>query len=84
MSNTRFAGNASATLPTVSDLHYSMIIEWDARDEIYVVTVPELPGCQTHGATYEEAVQQGQDAIETWIAGAIEDGKNIPAPKLYE
>ena len=47
--------------------HYSMIIQWDPRDKIYVVTVPELPGCMTHGNTYEEAVKQGQDAIESWI-----------------
>jgi hypothetical protein len=38
---------------------YSMIIEWDDDDKIYVVTVPELPGCMTHGHTYEEAIQQG-------------------------
>jgi predicted RNase H-like HicB family nuclease len=42
--------------------HYSMLIQWDPRDQIYVVSVPELPGCMTHGRTYEEAVQQGQAA----------------------
>ena len=47
--------------------HYSMNIQWDEDDQVFVVTVPELPGCRTHGATYEEAVQQGQDAIESWI-----------------
>jgi predicted RNase H-like HicB family nuclease len=47
--------------------HYSMNIQWDEDDQIFVVTVPELPGCRTHGATYEEAVQQGQDAIASWI-----------------
>ncbi len=30
---------------------YSMRLEWDPRDSIYVVTVPELPGCMTRGAT---------------------------------
>ena len=39
-------------------IHYSMVIEWDDRDDIFVVTVPELPGCRTHGKTYEEAVQR--------------------------
>ena len=50
--------------------HYSMLIQWDADDQIYVVTVPELPGCMTHGKTYEEAVRQGQDAIATSIDGS--------------
>src|SRR5579864_1467654 len=33
---------------------YSMLIQWDEDDQIYVVTVPELLGCRTHGKTYEE------------------------------
>ncbi len=36
--------------------HYSMILEWDPRDNIYVVTTPELPGCRTHGESWEDAV----------------------------
>jgi predicted RNase H-like HicB family nuclease len=63
--------------------HYSMLIEWDPEDEIYVVTVPELPGCMTHGHTYEEAVQQGQDAVDSWIMVAKELSRPIPPPKGY-
>jgi predicted RNase H-like HicB family nuclease len=63
--------------------HYSMTIQWDPDDQIYVVTVPELPGCMTHGHTYEEALQQGQDAIESWIMVAKELGRPIPAPKVF-
>jgi predicted RNase H-like HicB family nuclease len=62
--------------------HYSMVIEWDADDHIYVVRVPELPGCVTHGATYEEAVRQGQDAIASWIDAARAWGHPIPPPKV--
>ena len=64
--------------------HYSMVIQWDADDHIYVVTVPELPGCMTHGKTYEEAVRQGQDAIATWIEGSQERGFPIPPPKILK
>ncbi len=46
----------------------------------YIVTVPELSGCRTHGETYEEAVQQGKDAIESWIMAAIADSDAIPSP----
>jgi predicted RNase H-like HicB family nuclease len=63
--------------------HYSMIIQWDPDDKIYVVTVPELPGCMTHGRTYEEAIQQRQDAIESWIMVAKELGRPIPVPKVF-
>jgi predicted RNase H-like HicB family nuclease len=62
--------------------HYSMIIQWSDRDDAYIVTVPELPGCRTHGETYEEAVQQGQEAIETWIDGSRASGLPIPEPSV--
>ena len=58
--------------------HYSMIIQWSVEDDVYIVTVPELPGCITHGATYEDAVKQGQDAIESWI-----DGNAVSWPNFW-
>ncbi len=61
--------------------HYSMNIQWSEEDQAYIVTVPELPGCKTHGNTYEEAVQQGKDAIESWIMAAKQDGDPIPSPR---
>jgi predicted RNase H-like HicB family nuclease len=63
--------------------HYSMIIEWSDEDDAFIVTTPELPGCRTHGATYNEAVQQGQDAIESWVDANIAWGRPIPPPKLF-
>jgi predicted RNase H-like HicB family nuclease len=63
--------------------HYSMMLEWDPNDRIYVVTVPELPGCQTHGTTLEEAIRQGRDAYESWIDVAREIGKPIPPPRHF-
>jgi predicted RNase H-like HicB family nuclease len=64
----------------MNETHYSMIIQWDTQDHIFVVSVPELPGCMTHGKAYEEAVKQGQDAIESWIMVAKETGTPIPKP----
>ena len=59
-----------------------MVIQWDPRDDIYVVTVPELPGCRTHGATYEEAIKNALEAIELWILDAENAGEPIPAPSI--
>jgi Uncharacterized conserved protein len=63
------------------DVHYSMLIQWEPTGQIYVVTVPELEGCVTHGKTYEEAVRQGMDAIDTWVMG--EGPATLPAPSYY-
>ena len=64
-------------------IRYSMLIQWSDEDNAYIVTVPELPGCKTHGDTYEEAVQQGKDAIETWILFLNDIGEVIPEPEKY-
>ena len=62
---------------------YYMLIEWSDEDKAYIVTVPELPGCVTHGTTYEEAVRQGKDAIESWVDVARELGRPIPQPRVF-
>ncbi len=61
-------------------LHYSMIIQWSDEDSTYIVTVPELSGCKTHGDTYEEAVKNGQEVIELCIRSEQELGRSIPSP----
>ncbi|MEO8288153.1 MAG: type II toxin-antitoxin system HicB family antitoxin [Chloroflexota bacterium] len=63
--------------------HYSMLIEWSDEDNAFIATVPELPGCITHGSTYEEAVQRGKEAIEGWIESARADGDPIPQPRVF-
>jgi predicted RNase H-like HicB family nuclease len=63
--------------------HYSMLLQWDPDEGIYVVTVPELPGCKTHGATYEEAVAQGQNAIDSWVTTNRAEGRPIPEPQVF-
>jgi predicted RNase H-like HicB family nuclease len=67
----------------MNQVHYSMIIQWDSKDNIFVVRVPELPGCVTHGETYEEAVKQGLDAIESWVMTAVANDEPLPPPSDY-
>ena len=50
--------------------HYSLLIQWDEEDNIYVVTVPELPGCRTHGKTYKKAIKNAHEVIELWLETA--------------
>ncbi len=45
------------------NLRYSLWIRWSEEDQLYIVEVPELPGCKTHGKTYVEAVIQAQDDL---------------------
>ncbi len=60
---------------------YEIIIYWDNRDNIYIADVPELLGCSAHGKTYNEALDNVNEAIELWINTAKEFGDPIPEPK---
>ncbi len=73
---------ASMSIPDAARL-YSVLLEWDPRDANYVVTMPELPGCRTHGRARAETVAQSQDAIEGWLGTVHDAGEPIPAPRLF-
>ena len=62
--------------------HYSMNIQWDEEDNIYIISVPELK-VKTHGKTYEEAIKNALEVIELWLEVATQDGRPIPAPRKY-
>ncbi|MBV8694444.1 MAG: type II toxin-antitoxin system HicB family antitoxin, partial [Ktedonobacteraceae bacterium] len=59
--------------------HYSLLIQWNDEDKIYIVTVPELPSCKTHGRTYDEAIKNVLEVIELWLETAKDLGWPIPA-----
>jgi predicted RNase H-like HicB family nuclease len=60
---------------------HEIIIWWSAEDGVYVVDVPELPGCMAHGKTRQDALANAEDAIQFWIKTAKDDGQQIPQSK---
>jgi antitoxin HicB len=72
---------------TMSEFHYSMLIEWSQEDHAYLVTLPEwasqvmMPA--THGETYIEAVKNGQEVLEMLVNDAIREGQQLPSPKTH-
>ncbi|MCL2015357.1 MAG: type II toxin-antitoxin system HicB family antitoxin [Defluviitaleaceae bacterium] len=48
-------------------MKYSVLIQYDEVDKIYIASVPELEGCMAHGNTREEAVREVQAAIELYL-----------------
>lgn len=60
---------------------YELVIYWSEEDELFVVEVPELPGCMADGETYEQAVQNAQTVISEWIETAGSLGRQIPQPR---
>ncbi len=60
---------------------YGVVIYWSQEDNSFVTEVPELPGCMSDGATYQEALANTEVIIGEWIETAIELGRDIPKPK---
>ncbi len=65
-------------------MHYSIIIQFDTSDNIYVASIPELQGCMAHGKTPEEAVREVLIVRDMWIDTAKELGIDIPSPTHFE
>ena len=64
-------------------MRYSVTIQYDAIDKIYIATVPELQGCAAHGSTAEEALHEVAIVADMWMEEARLLGKIIPEPVLY-
>ena len=46
----------------------------------WLITFPDFPGCMSDGETVEEALANGQDALDGLISIYEEDGRPLPKP----
>ena len=46
----------------------------------YSIVFSDLPGCRSDGATPEEAIENGRDALKSWLAVADEFDDQVPKP----
>ncbi|MDZ8109589.1 MAG: type II toxin-antitoxin system HicB family antitoxin [Nostoc sp. DedQUE12a] len=69
----------------MSKLKYQMIIQWSEEDNCFLVGFPDFPGQQwrTHGDTYESAVVNGSEALESLIIAYQATGDLLPEPTTY-
>ena len=44
----------------------------------YGIVFRDLPGCRSDGATPEDAIENGRDALNSWLAVAREFGDHLP------
>ncbi len=63
---------------------YSVFIQYDETDKIFIASIPELQGCMAHGNTPEEAFREVNIVCDMWIETAKEEGIEIPEPHLYD
>ena len=55
---------------------FSVVIEKD-KDGYFAFT-PELQGCYSQGATYEEAIENIKDAIVLHVEDRLDSGEEVP------
>lgn len=61
--------------------HYSIVIQWSDGDSCYIASIPEFgPYALTHGATYEEALQNSQEVLEL----LMESTSPLPPPSTFQ
>jgi predicted RNase H-like HicB family nuclease len=64
-------------------MKYEMTIAWSEENDCYLVGFPDFPGqkWRTHGDTYEMAVSNGVEALESLIMAYEASGELLPEPK---
>jgi len=66
------------------DLPYHISVvrdEGDAKERGWSARVEELPGCEAHGATLEDAVRGIRGAMQQWIERALTSERQVPEPR---
>ena len=70
------------TIEYYMNLPYRLELVPDTDEGGFVASYPELRGCLTSGETAEAALKNALDCKREWLAAALEDGYEIPEPRL--
>ena len=54
-------------------MNYCIIMKYSAKENCYIVTVPDLPGCMADGESPNEAYENAKIVIREWIETAQAD-----------
>ena len=58
-------------------VRYTVAIEWDAEEELYIATIPALD-VGSYGATKQEALDNIKEAAEVTVEGLKATGQPVP------
>ncbi len=64
---------------------YPAVFSYDRKEDVYLVSFPDISGCYSDGKTETEAFENAEDALNLMLWDKEECGEPIPAPsKLSE
>jgi len=59
-------------------LRYTVLLEPDSAEGIYLASVPVLPGCMTQGESREDALANAAEAISVYVKSELMVGEPVP------
>ncbi len=62
----------------VAEVLKNAVYEKGEQLDVIVAEAPDLPGCVTQAATFEEARKNLVDAIEVWLMSGLRSGEDPP------
>ena len=72
--------------PSMQVLKYQMLIQRSDEDQCFLVALPDFPGSKwrTHGDTYQEALENGIEALESLTIAYAATQEPLPIPAIIE
>jgi antitoxin HicB len=61
--------------------HLTIVRDGEEKGKPWTASVEELPGCTSRGRTSDEALNGLEAAMQSWIATALKEGRDVPEPK---
>ena len=71
-----------AEVPRRGKGSHAATIAWSEDDNLFLASVPDVPGIVTHGATPEEAARRGKEIIILWLTSMLDAGYDVPEPSV--
>ncbi len=62
----------------IAEVLKNAVYEKGEQLDVIVAEAPDLPGCLTQGASFEEARENLVDAIEVWLMSGLRAGEDPP------
>ena len=61
----------------MDNIRYTVVIEWDSEEKLYIATVPVL-SIGSYGETIDEATEMVRESAGVTIEGIKADGQPVP------
>ena len=66
------------------DRNYSIVIQWSQKDDCFVASLPEWDNQNTHGESYEQALDNAQKTLASLIESSVSQKQPLPEAKIFK